>query len=245
MANSDRMQRYFRHRFALFKLHNADMSTPCPTSKTRTHLLALIRAGGCAVVLATTTSAWSTSIYTCVDAQGRKITADRPIRECIDREQRELNPSGSVKRIVPPSLTAEERARDEARKRADAEAAARQNEDKRREQLLVSRYPNEQAHQRARGEALQTVDDMIATAHRREQELDKQRADISAEMEFYQKDPSKAPEWLKHRQANNAQQRAALAQYFADQEREKARINARFDDELKLLQRLWSEQARP
>ncbi len=183
-----------------------------------------------------------TGIYTCVDAQGRKITADRPIRECMDREQRELNPSGSLKRIVPPSLTAEEKARDEARKRADAEAAARQNEDKRREQLLLSRFPNEPAHQHARDEALQTVDDLIATARRREQDLDKQRTDISAEMEFYQKDPSKAPEWLKHRQANNAQQRAALVQYFADQEREKARINARFDEELKLLQRLWAEQ---
>ncbi len=206
--------------------------------------LALATAWAVAVWTSATPVQAQTGIYTCVDAQGRKITADRPIRECIDREQRELNPSGSLKRIVPPSLTAEERAREEARKRAEAEAVARDNEGRRREQSLVARYPNEPAHQRARSEALQMVDDMIATAHRREQELDKQQADITAELEFYRKDPSKAPEWLKHRQANNAQQRAALAQYFADQEREKARINARFDDELKLLQRLWGELPR-
>ena len=45
-------------------------------------------------------------IYTCVDAQGRRLTADRPIRECIDREQNELNASGTVKRKIGPSLTA-------------------------------------------------------------------------------------------------------------------------------------------
>ena len=28
-------------------------------------------------------------IYTCVDATGRRITSDRPIMSCIDREQRE------------------------------------------------------------------------------------------------------------------------------------------------------------
>ncbi|OYX12745.1 MAG: DUF4124 domain-containing protein, partial [Acidovorax sp. 32-64-7] len=28
------------------------------------------------------------SIYTCVDRQGRRLTADRPIAECLDREQR-------------------------------------------------------------------------------------------------------------------------------------------------------------
>lgn len=189
-----------------------------------------------------TAPAWGQAgIYTCVDAQGRRLTADRPIRECIDREQRELNPSGSVKRVVPPSLTADERAQAEARKRAEAEGQVRQNDDRRREQALLTRYPNEAAHQRARQEALQGVDQSVATAMERQAELDKQRAEISAEMEFYFKDPSRAPEWLKHRQATNAQQRAALLQHLADQEREKTRIHGRFDEELTILQRLWGE----
>ena len=42
-------------------------------------------------------------IYSCVDARGRTITADRPIADCSDREQRELNPSGTVKRKVEPT----------------------------------------------------------------------------------------------------------------------------------------------
>ncbi|MDP1270894.1 DUF4124 domain-containing protein, partial [Klebsiella pneumoniae] len=58
-------------------------------------------------VLAQTGSA---GIYTCVDASGRRITSDRPITQCLDREQHELTGSGTVKRVIPPSYTAEERA---------------------------------------------------------------------------------------------------------------------------------------
>ena len=74
-------------------------------------------------------------IYTCIDAKGRRITADRPIPECIDREQRELGSSGTVRRVVPPSYTAEERARIAAQRRAEDEARARVNEERRRERV--------------------------------------------------------------------------------------------------------------
>ena len=45
------------------------------------------------------------SIYTCVDSKGRRLTHDRPIPDCIDREQRELNSNGTVKRAIGPTLT--------------------------------------------------------------------------------------------------------------------------------------------
>ena len=44
------------------------------------------------------------AIYSCVDGKGRRITSDRPIPECLDREQKELNPSGTVRRSVGPNL---------------------------------------------------------------------------------------------------------------------------------------------
>lgn len=61
--------------------------------------------------------AQSGGIYVCVDAKGRKLTSDRPIPECIDREQRELGPSGSVRRTIAPTLTAQERSLLEAQQR--------------------------------------------------------------------------------------------------------------------------------
>ncbi len=61
------------------------------------------------------------AIYTCVDAQGRRITADRPILECNDRDQRELNRDGTLRRIVPPPPTAAERAAAAEKARQQAE----------------------------------------------------------------------------------------------------------------------------
>ena len=68
----------------------------------------------------------SGSIYTCVDRNGRRLTADRPIPECLDREQRELSPSGTTRRQIGPSLTEIERAAQEAQRRKEAEARARE-----------------------------------------------------------------------------------------------------------------------
>ena len=60
---------------------------------------------------------WAQGIYTCTDARGRKITSDRPIIDCIDREQKELNPSGTVRRKLGPSLTVQESAVEEEKQR--------------------------------------------------------------------------------------------------------------------------------
>ena len=64
-------------------------------------------------------------IYTCVDARGRKLTSDRPIPECNDREQKVLNPSGTVKSKLGPTLTAQERSEVEAKEKLVLEDQAR------------------------------------------------------------------------------------------------------------------------
>ncbi len=65
-------------------------------------------------------------IYTCVDDNGRRLTADRPIPACSHKDQQILNRDGSQRGVLPPTLTADERARIEARERAAAEARAAQ-----------------------------------------------------------------------------------------------------------------------
>ena len=134
----------------------------------------------------------SGGIYTCVDRNGRRLTADRPIAECLDREQRELGPSGIVRRQIGPSLTEQERAAQEAQRRKEAEARARELEERRRERALTARYPDKAAHDVERAAAIQLVDDVTATAEKRLVELAQQRKTFDVEMEFYKKDPSKA-----------------------------------------------------
>ena len=101
-------------------------------------------------------------IYTCVDKHGRRITADRPIQECLDREQRELSPSGITRRQIGPSLSDTERAALEAQQRKEAEERVRAIEEKRRERALVARYPDKATHDIERNAALQQQAQPIA-----------------------------------------------------------------------------------
>ncbi|MBX3660317.1 MAG: DUF4124 domain-containing protein [Ramlibacter sp.] len=185
------------------------------------------------------------SIYTCVDAQGRRLTSDRPIAACNDRVQKELNPSGTVKRLVGPSLTAEERAAQEEANRKAAEERNRLADDRRRERALLARYPNRAAHDRERSAAIEQVDEVIRTADKRTAELLTQRKKLDAEIDFYKRDPSKVPATLKRQIEENDHQQAAQKRFVANQEDEKRRIHTRFDDELDQLRRMWALRGQP
>lgn len=183
------------------------------------------------------------AIFTCVDAQGRRITSDRPIAACMDREQRELSSSGSVKRVIPPEPTAEERATLDAKRKADAEQTARLAEEKRKERALLSRYPNEAAHQRERAKALESVDVVENTIQKRIEELVKLRAGLDDEMAFYAKDPAKAPPLLRRKIKDNESLVSAQQNALKQQGAERQRVNERFDAELEQLRRLWAQAA--
>jgi hypothetical protein len=190
-------------------------------------------------------SAAAQSIYTCVDGKGRKITADRPIVECIDRTQQELNRTGTVKRQVGPSLTAEERAVQEEKDKAAAEVRAREAEEKRRDRALLLRYPNRAVHDQERAAAIGQVDEVIKASSKRTLELAEQRKSIQAEFEFYVKDPGKAPPSLKRKLEENDNSSAVQKRFILEQEQEKKRVNARFDEELVKLKQLWAMREGP
>jgi hypothetical protein len=181
-------------------------------------------------------------IYTCINARGQRITADRPIVECLDREQKELTSTGSVKRKIGPSLTAEERAVEEERLQKEAEERNRLAEEKKRDRALLARYPTRATHDRERVQALKAVDESILSARKRIAELQDQRQKLQLETEFYKADPAKAPAKLKRQFEENEQHTAAQKRFIANQQEETARINERFDHELGRLQHLWTQQ---
>ena len=182
-------------------------------------------------------------IYTCVDARGRKLTSDRPIPECNDREQKVLNPSGTVKSKVGPTLTALERSEVEAKEKLALEDQARRNEEKRRDRALLLRYPNKAAHDAERAEAITQISVVKKAALTRVEELTRQRAAVGAEMEFYKKDASKAPPSLRRQVDDVTQSLAVQGRFITDQDGEISRVNARFDEELARLKQLWPLQA--
>jgi hypothetical protein len=196
-----------------------------------------IALGLLSVALCGAAGAASAAIYSCVDSQGRRLTSDRPIRECQTREQRLLNSDGSVRQIVPPTMTADEQAEAEARERAEsAERAARQDAI-RRDRNLISRFPNEAAHQKAREAALDDVRKGVKFSEGRLADLERERKPLLSEAEFYT--GKKLP--LKLRQQLDGNEAASVAQksLIENQKNEIVRINNLYDVELDRLKRLW------
>ncbi len=182
-------------------------------------------------------------VYTCVDAKGRKLTSDRPIPECVDREQRVLNPSGTVKTRVGPTLTAQERTELEQKTKKEAEEQSRLGDEKRRSRALLTRYPNKAVHDQERTEALAQIAVVVKAASTRVDELTRQRVGIDEEMEFYKKDPSRAPAYVRRQLEENIQSQAVQKRFIAEQEAEARRVQQRFDDELVRLRKLWAMAA--
>ena len=180
------------------------------------------------------------SIYACVDSKGRRLTSDRPIAECLDREQRELNPSGSLRRMVVPPPTEMERQAQEARERADTERRAQAAEQARRDRVMLVRYPNEAAHNVERASALQRVDESMALTRLRIGQLEHQQKDVEAAMAHFAADRSKMPNGLFQEKADVLKAIGIQKRSLAELELEKQRINLRFDTEIAQLRPLWA-----
>ena len=178
-------------------------------------------------------------IYTCVDANGRKLTSDRPISACSDREQKILNPSGTVRGSVAPTLTPQELAAQEDKEKLLAQERNRKDEEKRRDRALLVRYPTRAAHDEERAEALKQIEVVKAAAANRVIELKRQRSLLDEEMEFYKKDPTKAPLRLRRQVDELAESMVVQTRFITDQEGEIKRVTARFDEELARLKLLW------
>lgn len=200
-------------------------------------VLAAVAVGGWAL------SAWAQSpptvgIYTCVDASGRRITSDRPIAQCMDREQQERRSDGTVKRVIPPQMTGEERARAEALEKMRAEEKAKVEDATRRDKTLVQRYPNEAAHKLARDKELANANEVIASARKRIAELEAERKTLLTEAEFFRK--GNMPAALKRKLDENDINMGGALRTVSTQQSEITKVNERFDGELARLKRLWA-----
>ncbi len=185
-----------------------------------------------------TAQAQASGIYSCVDAQGKRHTSDRPIPECLDREQRLLNRDGSERRTVPPRMNAEERALAEERKRLQEQAAAAQKDAVRRDRNLMLRFPNEAAHNKARESALDDLQRGVDASEAHLKELQEDRKPLLTETEFYK--GKRLPYKLKSKLEANEAQQQAQKDIISQQRAEIARVNALYDAELARLKRLWA-----
>jgi hypothetical protein len=217
-----------------------------PTDRSPASRLAARAAAGlvlvvCGVQAAAQAAPASDTVYTCIDAAGRRHTADRLIGACMDREQRVLGRDGSLLRVIPPTLTASERAESEAREQRLAAERQAQQDRVRRDRSLVQRYPNEAVHAKAREAALEPARVGLRASAERVKALAVERRPLLTEAEFY---VGKAlPGELKLKLDGNDAAVEAQRVFMQNQQDEMARINASFDAELVRLKKLWGGAA--
>lgn len=215
-------------------------STSSPVSAAARFLLVVL---ACALPpLQTARAAEPTSprIFQCVLPDGRKVTSDKPIAECMNagKPQRELNKDGSEKAIVEAPPTEDEKAeRDRIRRQREAERTAYEIE-VRRDRDLLKRFPNEAAHGKAREKALDDVATSVRNSEARIKLLLEERKPLQDEAEFYvgKSLPHKVRLGLDANDAALDAQRSLVQ----NQQIEVVRINALYDAELARLKRLWA-----
>ena len=89
---------------------------------------------------------------------------------------------------------------------------------------------------------MQQIDEVVLVAEKQIADLQRQRKALDAEMEFYKKDPNKAPMTLRRKIGELDEGVEEQKRVIAAQDGERKRIHQRFDAELVVLKRLWEAQ---
>lgn len=205
---------------------------------------ALLVAASAALILAsprpaTSAEAVKVFIYRC-EVDGKKITRDRPIDECRNKVQQRLNSDGSFNQEIPPTLTIEERERQEAAEREREIREAKLKQEARVDRNLMQVYPNEAAHRKARDRALVEFQASVKRLEERIAILQKERAPLELERQFYEPVGKPLPSALKAKIDANEASLTAQKELVQGQQGEVARINATYDIELARLRKLWA-----
>lgn len=179
-------------------------------------------------------------IFSCIDKNGRRLSADRPIPECLSQEQKLLNRDGSVRAIARPLASPEEQARLEEQRQAAVQTQVQQEEAARKERQLLRRYPNEAAHAQSRAKAMEPVVRQMGESRARLQALERERDALAQQIKLEKQAAASAT--LRQRLETNGAALEAQSTVLRDRETERDRMNLQFDQELSQLKALWGAQ---
>jgi hypothetical protein len=186
--------------------------------------------------------AWS-QLYVCTTPGGRTLTGDLPPPECQNVVIRELNRDGSIRRVIEPPLTPDQRKKreDEDKKRRALEMAAQ--EQLRKDRALLETYASEDEIEASRDRTLASRQTLIDRANQQLKEFKMDRKRLDDETEFYSK--RELPEKLKRALQDNAALQAQQLKAIGDIRADMQRINERYDAELQRFRELVLRGATP
>jgi hypothetical protein len=191
-------------------------------------------------------SAWAQSaapmIYSCINAQGRRIISDRPLEECLGRLQNEMGMSGVVKRQnmagVHQASAPKEAALPSTPIDPTLDKAVREQ---RKHKALLERYANEAAHIEERRRSQLNLNASIARSHQEISDQVDLSTRLAQEAALLKTQSAALPLKLRQQINENHQTLRLLRMVLADRQQELAQSNQRFDDELVILRALWAQ----
>jgi len=180
-------------------------------------------------------------LYVCTTQSGKTVSADLPPRECAGQPIRELRPDGSIRRVIEPPLTDEQKAKraQEELARLAAEKAAR--EQLRKDLALLEAYGSEDEIELSRDRQLAQRNRMVQAAQAR---IDKQlehRKKLDNEKEFYLN--REIPDKLKRAYETNDTILRSEEKIIEDLKADITRINAQFDEDRRRFRELVASGA--
>jgi hypothetical protein len=181
--------------------------------------------------------------YVCTTPDGRTIMADRQPPECADRPTRELRPDGSVRRVIEPPLTAEQRAKRDAERKRQIEAEERALQQRRSDRALLESYVNEKEIEAERRRILADRQALIDQSSRRLDELARERKRLENEAEFYAR--RKLPDWLARAFERNEQSARLQERLIDDLRAEMQRVGDQYDERRRRYRELTARPRAP
>jgi DNA repair exonuclease SbcCD ATPase subunit len=182
-------------------------------------------------------------LYVCTTPGGRTLTGDLPPPECQNVQIRELNRDGSVRRIIEPPLTPDQRKKRDEEDKARRERERGAQEQLRKDRALLEAYAGEDEIESARDRVLAERQALIERAN---QQLKEYRADhkrLEDESEFYAK--RTLPDKLKRALADNTELQEQLRHQIEEIRADMQRINERYDADLRRYRELVLRGATP
>lgn len=179
-------------------------------------------------------------IFRCENAQGKLISSDRPLPECVNRAVKVYKNNGNFKTEIPAPLSAEEKKRIELEAEKKRAQQLADEEVKREERYLLAHYQDEADIQTARKRAVDALVEKKRLANEQLQGLSQILSNLQLELNgsVNSTKSSKESESMRHR-ANDltssiSNSRNAINFY----NQEIARTNLEFDQTLERYRRI-------
>jgi hypothetical protein len=177
-------------------------------------------------------------IYVCRTPSGVMMTTDHLSADCLRYGGKQLNPDGSVRRLI---LTPQQQSAQDAQALQQRDAREQQRREQREQRALLTRYPDRATYDQALRNDLQTPQSIIVAARQRLARLQAGRKSLQQEAQFYPN--GNYPQELQGKFEENkllTEQEQAL---IAGQQHEMEKLRNEYIQLLPRLKLLWSRQA--